>query len=293
MLLSDLVACYRLERDVKSSTVQQLSCTVSLLSQFLERPAELSDLNDDTINRWIEWLATTNGKHGRPRKRRTIFTQRNNIILVWNFACESDRLSQEPKRVKRIKLPVTLPEAWTEQQMATWLAACDKIDGFVASCLAPARLVMRAYSLVAWDTAARACDLLHNLKWSEISAEGALVIVQEKTGYPVLCRLRPETMAAIEELCKLSGKDEVFPFRRETLLHHWNKVKAICGLDGTPKKIRKTRATSAEQRDRGSAPAILGHVPGSTIAYRHYVDRLQILPDPGLPPAIDRRESAG
>src|SRR5690606_23229370 len=124
----------------------------------------------------------------------------------------------------------------------------------------------------------------------EISAEGAVIITQEKTSQPVLCRLRRETMAAIEELCKLHGGDRIFPFSRATLDHHWQKVKKASGLDGTPKKIRKSRATSAEQRDRGSAPAILGHVPGSTIAYRHYVDRLQILPDPGLPPQIDRRQ---
>ena len=289
MLLSDLVACYRLERDVKASSVQQLTCTVSLFTQFLGRPAALGDLEDDTVNRWVEWLATSPGRHNRMRSRKTISTQRNNLVQLWNFAVDSERLDREPRRVKRIKLRPTLPEAWTESQVAEWLAGCDRIDGFVASCLAPAKVVMRAWSMVAWDTAARECDLL-KLCRSEISAEGAVVVHQEKTGYPVLCRLRPETMAAIDELCRLSGRDQIFPFRRETLLHHWNKVKAVTGLEGTPKKLRKSRATSAEQRDRGSAPAILGHVPGSTVAYRHYVDRLQLLPDPGLPPQIDRRQ---
>lgn len=289
MLLSDLVACYRLEREVKDSSVQQLSCTVSLLTQYLGRPATLDDLNDDTINRWVEWMTITPSKRGGHRSRSTVATQRNNAVLIWNYAWESERIDRQPRRVRKVKRPRTLPEAWTEKQMAQWLAGCSQITGMVAACQAPAKLVIRCYSLLAWDTAARTCDLL-KLKRSEISSEGAVVIYQEKTGYPVLCRLRPETMAAVDELCRLSGKDTILPFKRETLLRHWNKVKAVTGLDGTPKKIRKSRATSAEQRDRGSAPVILGHVPGSTIAYRHYVDRLQILPDPGLPPAIDRRQ---
>lgn len=292
MHLTALIDLLRLERDVKISTIKQLSYTVRLFGRYLERIATIDDLNDDAANRWIEWLTTTPSRLGRPRKKATIKSQRDNLVTLWLFAWETDRVDQQPRRVKRIRLPRTLPEAWTEQQAAEWLSACDRIGGVVASCMAPARLVMRTWSLAAWDTAARACDLLE-LRRSEISAEGALVIQQEKTGYPVLCRLRPETMAAIDDLCKLHGADKIFPFSRATLDHHWQKVRkeaAKMGLEGTPKKLRKSRATSAERRERGSAPEILGHVPGSRVAYQHYVDRMQILPDPGLPPQIDRRQ---
>lgn len=292
MQLMQLLELMRLERDLRPSTIEQLTYTIRLFAKHLEQPPTIDHLNDDLINRWIEWLATTNSRHGRPRTKQTIKTQRGNIVTLWLFAWETERIDRLPRRIKKIKMPRTLPQAWTEQQAAEWLAACNKVPGVVSSCLAPARMVMRVWSLVSWDTAARACDLL-NLRRSEISADGAVVIQQQKTEYPVLCRLRPETVAAIDALCALHGQDRIFPFSRGTLDHHWRKVKEISGMDGSPRKLRKSRATSAEIREKGSAPVVLGHVPGSTVAYRHYVDRLQILPDPGLPPAIDRRESAG
>lgn len=288
MQLLSLIELLRLERDLKSSSLDQLRFTVGNLRSYLNREPVIDDLSDDTLNRWIDWMATTPGRHGKMRARRTIKTQRNNAVLLWNFAWESERLDRRQMRVKRIKMGPTLPEAWSEQQMSEWLAGCDKIGGFVAASLAPARIVMRGYSLVAWDTSARPCDIL-NLKRSEITADGVLVIVQQKTGHPVLCRLRPETVAVIDDLCKLSGKELVFPFNRATLSHHFAKVCQLTGLSGTPKKVRKSRATSAEIRETGSATAVLGHVPGSTVAYRSYIDRLQLLRDPGLPPCIDRR----
>ena len=287
MRMAELISLVRLGRDVKPTSLKQLGYTVSLLRQFLGREPVLDDFTDDLLNRWIDWLASTPSRHGPLRRKRTIKTQRNNAITLWNFAWEAELVERTPRRVKKIKVGPTLPEAWSEQQMAIWLAACDRIPGFVASVLAPAKVVMRAWSLLCWDTCARMCDLLR-LKRSDISSDGSVVIVQEKTAHPVLCRLRPETIAAIDEVCRHSGKDHIFCFGRATILHHWAKVREASGLNGTPKKIRKSRATSAEALRRGSAPIVLGHKPGSTVAYRAYVDPRQTLPDPGLPPAIDR-----
>lgn len=57
-------------------------------------------------------------------------------------------------------------------------------------------LLREAYILVAYDTGLRMGDIL-SLRLEDIDLNGSMVVTRHKTGKPIRCQLRPETMAAI------------------------------------------------------------------------------------------------
>lgn len=280
--LADFVGMYALSTDLQPCSVDQLRFAVLSLDRWAAcspewhgGPVLLSDLADDFLNRWLTDLLAS----GMARK--TVRNRRGNIVTLWRAAADALLVSSWPRRVKTIKLPRTLPEAWSRSQVELLVQATEKLTGTFPGGLCR-RATMRAIILADFATGLRPCDLLR-LRQTDVSPDGCIAIIQHKTGWPVLCRLEREEMAAIAATFPPDRK-LLFPLDRK-LVHFWmRRLCTLAGLPGTTKWLRRSGATAVEDAFPGSAQQYLGQkTPG--LAWRHYIDprlltRKQFRPPP-------------
>lgn len=269
------VGDYRLERDVGDKTVAYLRVTVRRFSEWLKRAATLDDLEDDAVNRWLASLLDDG------LARPSVKGHRGNLLSLWRCAFERDLVKLPPRRVRKIKCPRTLPEAWKLEQLQQLLAAAEKMPGCFRFVPLAWSSYLRAIILTAWDSGLRLSDLL-TLRFDQIGSDGALVVTQSKTGGPILRRLRPETMAAIAAT-EHARRELVFGFvQGRQVMQVFGRLTKLAGLSGGTKKIRKSGASHVPRED---AKEYLGHL-SDYLAGRHYIDPRMSAKEPPLPPKI-------
>lgn len=275
MTVKDYVGAYALSHDLAPATIEQLGFAVKALDKWLERSALLAELSDDLLNRWIT------ARLAQGKSRRTVRGQRGAILTLWRAAHDDGLVENPPRRVKIVKTPSLMPEAWWEYQLRALLTAADKAPGRF-KCGLKRGPFLRAWILVGYYSLFRACDL-RKLEWSSVGDDGTVLILQEKTGWPVLRHLPPDAMAALEGI--RSKSTTIFPVSKKTLSYWWRWLKKESGVPGTLKWLRRSGATACEVQQPGSAMAALGHkTPG--LAFKHYVDQRQLQQRPPTPPRI-------
>jgi integrase len=143
----------------------------------------------------------------------------------------------------------------------------------------------RAIILAAWSTGLRLGDI-ERIKRDQIGSDGSLIVHQQKTGRPVLCKLSAEAMAAIEKIGH-TPSGFIFGGRLSScvMFSDFRTLAAAAGLKGTSKKIRKSGATAVESAIPGAAKGFLGHQTHG-LSYRHYVDPTKIGDNRPEPPRL-------
>ena len=277
-MLSDFVTAYALRSDLSPGYIQQLRVTVNKFAAWLGRPARLKDLADDTVNRWLGSIALS---------RQTIATQRRNLLVLWRAAFQDELVDELPRRVRRIQVPRTLPLAWELSQLDALLTAAGKLRGVFRRSRVRKAAWWRAFVLAGWDTGLRLGDLLH-LRFDAIGSDGTLCVLQRKTNSPLLCKLRPETVAAVLATSP-PARELVFGgvLGRDQIFKQFRALCATAGFSGTTKGLRKSSATWVESLQPGAGKTHLGHLSDG-VAAKHYLDprvvgRFRTVP---LPPAI-------
>lgn len=263
MQLSQLLETYCLCRAVSPRYRQQLAIACGLFGRHLGRPAATADLADDTVNRWL--VAYANG-----RRPHTVRGKRTALLVLWRWGYAEGFCEQPPRRVRKIVLPRLLPEAWGQADLRNLLAAAGSLSGHIRRWRVPWRSYYRALILVGYDSGLRLGDLLV-LRWEQIEPDGTLLVVQGKTNWPLLARLRPETLATLEAIRHPEQSRPLALLKPPALRRGWKRVLLAAGLRGAIQQLRRSGATSVEASQPGAATAYLGHrTPG--IAQRHYVD---------------------
>lgn len=276
--LKALVDRYALTHDLAAGSIEQLHYAVADFGRFLKRQPTLRDFSDRRINAWIAWGLE---RHSRS----TVKNRRGALLSLWRDAHTKRLVKRRPDQVRPVKVELPIPQAWTLVQVAALLTACLAIPGEFTRLGLPRKKVLRAWVLCAWYTGLRPCDL-SALQWSQITDRGVIAIVQQKTGWPIVCRLPPDAMAAIREIRQAAGRDRVFPLSRKTLRYWWLQVMNLAGIDsGSPKWLRRSGATAVEIKQPGSAMAFLGHKTHG-LAYKHYVDPRQVQLKRPMPPRL-------
>lgn len=271
---------YGLERDVSRGYLQQLRLTLERYGAFLGHEPTSDDLDEATANRWLASMLESG-----QLARQSIRTQRRNLLVIWRAMFQDRLIDTEPRRVRPVKIDRSAPEAWDQAQVWALVMESQKCQGVFKRSRIPRAAFWRAFILTAWDTGLRLGDLLA-LNVHQIAADGTLVVKQHKTGWPVVCRLRPETMAAIEStfpphrervFCGL-GRDQLFKQFRAL-------VEAANIPKGGTKRIRKSSATAVERETPGAAMLHLGHRTAG-LAYQHYVDPTKLHQNKPMPPKL-------
>jgi integrase len=302
MTLTEYLPIYLGERDLRPEYIKSLRNVVMCLDTFMER-TPLEEITAHHLNRWSEAMEVTQvGKAtGRTVAKRTIHNKLILAMTLLRAAVESGLRGPIIGRIKKIRVRGEPVRAFSIEDVGRLLQAASEVEGWFE------RTGIRrcdwwvAVIHAAWDTALRIGDLL-DLEWPDFREhDGAVVLVktQSKTGQVIAARLRDDTWAAIQQIRHQgeTGRVSVFPWAgwRNKFSAAFRSVAQRAGLSGTPKYLRRARAT-AEYRINGAVAAgmVLGHSDGTgALAWRNYVDRGQLTASMDLPPALPPIVSRG
>jgi site-specific recombinase XerD len=281
-LVAGLVERCILERELGQATVRLYWFVVKRFDKALGRPAKLTDLNDDTVNRWLLSL------HASGLAPDTMRSYRRCLLSLWRAAHEWGLLKKQPGRVRKIKRPDRVPICWSPEELTTILATCSKLAGTMRRDLRIRRSAFwRAYVLVGYETGLRLSDLLA-LEWKQVADDSKTsVVLQQKTRKRIAFRLSESTQAAVAET-QPGERRKIFGdlISKQNAQEYFKAILCTAGLPGSSKWLRRSGATSCEIEHPGSAMAYLGHkTPG--LAYECYVDPTKIQHAKPLPAPIE------
>lgn len=260
---------YSLERDVSPGYVSQIRYALDRFAAWRGAEPAPGDMNDESFNRWIVAMLAES------ISRQTVKAYRRHLLVLWRAAFEDGVCPNEPRRIRKVKAELPSPDSPAPSLVRQMVFLSQSYRGVFKHSRVPRAAALKAFVLTNWDTGLRLGDMLR-LKRQQIPADGRFTVMQHKTGWPVACRLWPETLAAI---------DDTFPPEREFIfgdalcLDQWQKylraLRTAAGvtIPGGAKLLRRASATAVEIATPGGAMHHLGHkTPG--LAMRHYVNLL-------------------
>lgn len=263
---------------ISPSALQQYAVSVSLFSQFLARPARLSDFTDRKVTDYMHWLMPG-------REARTVNDKRNSLLTIWRHAVQLGHIEAGPRRVPRLKEPHREPTAWTIHEVGRLLNACRE-----------ARTIQhwdgahwQALILTCFDTAHRIGALLQ-VEREQLSEDGWLLVLAKQTKHKRDTRhkLHPDTLTALRST---SPGVLLFPWplARRQIFVHLRKLLAAAGLPNTRRDLfHKLRKTSYSYAYAELGPqAASEHAAHSKDLSRVYLD-VRFLHRPSVAESIPR-----
>ena len=280
MNVFDYVDEYARHRRISPKHLRNLRLTARCYGGWAQDGGTIEALTEAVASDWLIHLET------QGLSDHYLKSHRGNLLSLWNDAADRGLVRHPVTRlVRSIRCAGMIPTASRPSEIAKLLDACCQLRGcFQNYPIVKARL-MAAYVLVCWDTAMRPWSDVLRIQRSWIGADGQLVVAQHKTAWPHNCRLRPETVAAIDATFP-PDRRLIFEPGYKAIYYNWGLIRDMSGVRIPPKQIRASRGTDAERQVPGSAPQVLGHKPGSQVAYRHYVDPRLAYDAPPLPPPL-------
>ena len=106
-------------------TAMKYVATFRSFGRFLGHIATLDDLTDENLGRWMRSI------RGEGRAARTANGYRSKLIAIWNW-CARKRIVENFPTVEKMPEPLTLPCAWTGDQLRSLMAACYRTNGTIA-----------------------------------------------------------------------------------------------------------------------------------------------------------------
>jgi hypothetical protein len=158
VLLQDFFESYYLPLKLRSrsrNTIRLYRHSVRSFGKFLDRPAKLTDLTDDTVSAYLAWLVS------RKLSPYTVNKERSQLLAIWNYAARKGHVATFPD-VQPERVPQRVPQAWTTDELSRLIESCRSQSGDV--CGVPAADWWTALHLVIWDTAERIGAVLQ-LTW--------------------------------------------------------------------------------------------------------------------------------
>lgn len=278
MQLRAWVAQYALARGVAENTACQLRYSVQRFERWAGRSLVVSDLQDDLFNQWVADEQKVVG-----RSPATVARDRRNVLTLWRGAY-LDRVAEVgPGRIRPCKIPRKVPTAWTPDEMRLILKLVSLLYGRHPNGSKWADW-WEALIRTAWDSGLRRGDLFEVR--NENYSNDVLVVLQGKTGWPKLSKLRPETQDALTRAgCFERETWFELPYSERYFATYFTRIVQSAGVrKGTFKWIRRASATAAEIARPNGAMQHLGHRTNG-LAYIHYVDPVQLGVSSG-PPAL-------
>lgn len=257
---------YTLLRDVKPETVRQYRITATLFERWAGGPVRLDELDEQTISAWLrDYAASGVEPH-------TVRSKKVGILCLWRAAADEGLCEPPTRRVRAVRVPYKVVEAWDIDEVERLLEACKKLKRWHRCGLRRSAWFDLAVR-VAWDSGLRWGDLIR-LPVSAVRPDGSAAWCQSKVRRPVVFRLSPSTMEALRKSLEVAPRELVCPWpsSRETFQDQVERLVALAGIrPGTWKWIRRSSATDVEVQKAGAASAHLGHVPGSRVAEQSYI----------------------
>lgn len=281
-MLSDDVECLIAERPICKGTQDQYRRSVRCYSLFLCKPAKRKHLSEPRVNRWLLSLEGL-------KEPETIRGRKAGITAIWNWLAERGEIGHyNPNRLRKIKTIEKPPTAWSVDNVRALLAGAADVRGTLR-CGIRASVLLNAWVWLGYESGIRPGDIL---RLSTDKVSDVVTIVQHKTGKPHSFRLSPTALAALQPLMS-EDRESVFGLPRSTA-RRWELAlfRAAANHGFTRRKgqalgtLRKTHGTEV-CRSSGleAAASSLGHVSGTEIARRSYVQP-DAIATPPQPPSL-------
>ncbi len=257
----------------KSETARRLHIvTLNQLERFLHRPAEFSDLNDDTLARWMTWFRE------RGRTPVTANDYRNRIMAVARLAVLKRCLEDVPTLEPEIE-PEKTPKAWMLNELGQILEACSSLTGFIGGI--PSGDWWSGLVKISWDTGERIGAIME-LRWDWLDLETGWLTVRaeaRKGGKkPKSFRLHDDTLDCLRRNKRETESPKIFPWylHPQMIYHKYRKILEAAGLptgrDSMFHRLRKTTA-SYYKAAGGNATELLGH-SGEKVTRKYFDPRI-------------------
>lgn len=244
---------YSLLRDVKPGTLRQYVIAADLLERWAGRPVRLDELDERSVSEWLR-------DYSAQVKPDTVRSKKAQILALWRAAAD-DGLAEEPsaRRVRRVRVPDKVVEAWTREEVEQLLAAAARLPRRHRCGLRRSAWFDLAIR-VAWDSGLRWGDLVA-LRVDAVRPDGTTV-VQSKTGKTVTFRLSRGTLEALAATLEACPRTLVCPWpaSHETFNDQVRTLVAKAGIRaGTWKWIRRGSGSDVEAQADGAGHRHLGN----------------------------------
>lgn len=208
----------------------------------------------------------------------TVKGLRGDLLTLWRYVASLGLCEPPvPGEVWRPKVPATLPECYSLEEVRELVAGCPHLRGRYGKIARG--LYWDALIRAAWDTGLRKGDLMH-VSAGDLREGHVLVTVAHKTGARVIHTLAPATVAALIVVGKLA-----FPAPDWSFTRHFHKLRDLTVGHGQFKWLRRSSGSyvALEHGDAAGA-AHLGHT--SVATFRKYYDARLIGDSRPAPPVL-------
>ncbi len=272
MRLDTVVDQIEMEFDLAKCTIDQYRRSAKRFSEFLGRLADISDLSRENLNAFIADCQ-------KSLTNTTSANYRRAICRLWNYLTETENLAAyEIKRLRRPKAEERPVVAWDKDDLPKLLAAAAELTGQLKMGVAACDY-FQAWIWFEFDTGLRPSDM-QRIAWTQIDWPGKRVLLtQNKTKKPHCVFLGDETVEALARILA-PQRELVFPLTWGGLRKWADKLYILATHHGFHRNrgqnlgtLRKTHATTIYiELGEAAAAESLGHVSGTRIARKHYID---------------------
>lgn len=238
-------------RDVTPEYRKLVSKHIEKFQQWMGSMIDLSEIASKDANAWIADLLESG------RSPYTVDSYRRSLLTVWREAYREHLTDESPVRLRSVRKPRKIVEAYTQAEINKLLVAASHLKGWHKDGV-PAKDYWAAIILLAYYTGLRRGDLWL-LRRSQLRGN-MIRIVQSKTGHPVPCSIPLPAMEAIEKLQDTGDFVMPWPYVRDQFGRRFKKLRIAAGVKrGTFKWIRRAAGSYAEREQPGAGARLLGH----------------------------------
>lgn len=281
--IKQFVESYLLARELNQMYILSMRFRIAQFCEWCGKDVDIRSLNCELVNRFLIHL-TKIGKSAH-----TCRGYRQALIAVWNEAYQDGHNNTPPLRVKKIKRPRQVIQAFTHDDIcalvehAKRLGGCDKFGNRRA-------IFWQAAILAAYSTGLRRADLLA-VKWSAIEDDGTTSVIQQKTGYPIRVRFDSDALSLMEQLSRPVDAALPWPYNGDFFSKTFKHICINAGMEnGMFKWLRRSSGSYAESIQPGGGSRMLGH-RDEGVFRRHYEDGAITKAQAVEPPKIPIRKS--
>lgn len=276
ILLLDLFDRYYRPRKLlgrSKSTAYQYGIQIRHFGRFLGRSPTTADLDDDVLAAFLQWFVDGVDRGNRPRSPDTANKARSHLLALWRFANATGRVATGPT-IEELPCPEKPPVAWTQDELATLLAACAAQRGWIGQIqAADFWLSMHHW----WLSGGERTSATLSVRWQWVDLRNAVVAVPgsvRKAAKTLTYSISPKCVELLRKI-KDPARELVWPWPwcRDTFYHRYQKLVASAGLptEGAgPQKMRRSFASHLTAAG-GDATQALRH-SNRSVTLKSYID---------------------
>lgn len=268
---------YLLAREVCGDYAKTLRARVAKFCEWCGADVTIDSLSPDLVNEWIAELEQSG------MNKWTLGGYRRNLLAVWNHAYLAGDNDNAPLRLRKVRTPRLVIEAYTQDELRSLIAAAAKLTTMHVDDNKAADFWQAAIH-VAYSCGARRGDVLA-LDWKHVAPSGRLTFLQGKTQYTHTVQLSKEAMYFAHKLTT-TGKVLPWPYEKNWFGVCFQRIRLAAKVKrGTFKWIRRSAGSYAESVSPGAGSLLLGH-RDQRMYKRHYEDASIAGENPIQPPPI-------